>query len=239
MLTPTKPATCPHCNAIPTSAQARFCGKCGKPFVTPPLPTTVLPVPAPQAIAPVPPQPTVQKWVPPPRHTSQIVSLAPQGAVSQVPASKVPAPGSPLAVITPAFPAPITPAFNERPRRIFFACTASPIIGVGLGAEPAALLAMWLINAGLPEALLPILMTVGFTGVTALIAYIIMADKLAFLSALMTKRKIENVNPIEAIPPDRTELERRGEGRGEGRGQVQAENPHQWAKQEGGHKSEL
>lgn len=233
MLSSPSPVTCPHCKAVPNSAQAQFCGKCGKPLVVPPLPTTVLPGTAPQMPSPVSLQPTVQKWVPP-RHASQVTSLAPQGAVSQAPAPKAPAPGSPLAVITPAFPAPITPAFNERPRRIFFACTASPIIGVGLGAEPAGLLAMWLVNNGLPEVLLPIFMTLGFVGVTALIAYIIMADKLALLGALVGRRKIESVEPIDAKPSERAELERAAESKGHS----YAETSHQWAKQESRNKAE-
>ena len=157
-----QPTACPHCNAVPVTAKARFCGKCGKPLTLPQI-----------------------------------------------------------AVVSPAFAAPITPTFQHQPRRILFACTASPIIGVGLGAEPAALFGLWLKYCGLPEVIVPFCAATGFISLTALIAYIILSDKISFLSAITGRRKVESVLPRSGeLNPKLVEP-----------GQFQQELPHQWAKQ--------
>jgi hypothetical protein len=94
--------------------------------------------------------------------------------------------GAPLAIVSPAYSAKITPAFKERQRRIRFACVASPIIGVGLGAEPAALLGLILTSYGLPPALVPLGAMAAFGGLTAYIAHIIMADKVSWISNMVS-----------------------------------------------------
>lgn len=184
--------TCPHCQAIPATDTARFCGKCGMPLTA-----------------------------------RQAAAVVPQSPTSTAPVSNAPAPGTPLAVVSPAFDARITPTFRHRPRRIFFACTASPIIGIGLGAEPAAIGGLWLkYSCGFPDAIVPLCALAGFVSVTSLIAYIILADKLAFIAALVERRKVEAVTPKEPAPIDAA-----GQAVGDIQQLLQARS-HQWAEPE-------
>jgi len=123
-----------------------------------------------------------------------------------------------ITVVSPAFAAPITPTFQYRPRRLLFACFASPIIGLGLGAEPAAFFAMGLVDTGWPEFIVPLFALGAFAGLTALIAYIILSDKLSFLTAAARRRRLERVEAREAMVAAResavatpTELDRQAE----------------------------
>jgi hypothetical protein len=63
---------------------------------------------------------------------------------------------------------------------------ASPIIGVGLGAEPTAILGLMLTQYGLPPVLVPLGAMAAFGGLTAYIAHVIMADKVSWISNMVS-----------------------------------------------------
>jgi hypothetical protein len=98
----------------------------------------------------------------------------PQAAVPQAVQTTMPSAywaGAPLVIVSPAYAVPITPTFKERQRRLRLACVASPIIGVGLGAEPTAILGLILTIYGLPPGLVPLGAIGAFGGLTAFIAH--------------------------------------------------------------------
>ena len=192
---------CPHCDAIPGSAQARFCGKCGKPLNLQCNSQNSV-----QLNAAAPANPSVCYWAgaapvvanppvvaAPPLSgasvsgasaaSSSLGTAAPTAPTQPIPTQPS---GTPLAIVAPAYSAKITPAFKERQRRIRFACVASPIIGVGLGAEPTAILGLMLTQYGLPPVLVPLGAMAAFGGLTAYIAHVIMADKVSWISNMVS-----------------------------------------------------
>lgn len=194
---------CPHCDAIPGSDGARFCGKCGKPLSGQVVKQSVLQSAVqPTAVSqPTPASSSAGYWAgaAPVVGTSPAVATPPLSGASVASTSAGAAPpasatqpvstqpsGAPLAIVAPAYSAKITPTFKERQRRIRFACVASPIIGVGLGAEPTAILGLMLTTYGLPPVLVPLSALAAFGGLTAYIAHVIMADKVSWISNMVS-----------------------------------------------------
>lgn len=105
--------------------------------------------------------------------------------------------GTRLVVQTAQFGGQLTPTFSPRQKmqRIFFACFAAPIIGLGIGANLFAWLGIFLSSATGIGSLSGLFAVLGFLLTTALIAYIILSDKTTLLDKIVTRLRRRELPP--------------------------------------------